>query len=103
MPAEVCLVSHCECMLGLMVYLALTPGLSLANPPYATDDPEPVDYKHWELYLPRPVEKSRCWLSVKSTTSPTLKRVSGSPCTSSAPDLMPSARPCPPLMSACRP
>jgi hypothetical protein len=21
------------------------------GPPYATDDPEPVDYKHWELYL----------------------------------------------------
>ena len=38
-------------VLGLMVHLALTPALSLAGPPYATDDPEPVDYKHWELYL----------------------------------------------------
>ena len=23
----------------------------LAGPPYLTDDPEPVDYKHWEVYL----------------------------------------------------
>lgn len=38
-------------VLGLMVYLTLTPGLSLAGPPYATDDPEPVDSRHWELYV----------------------------------------------------
>jgi hypothetical protein len=24
---------------------------SLAGPPYTTDDPEPVEYQHWELYL----------------------------------------------------
>jgi hypothetical protein len=23
----------------------------LAGPPYATDDPQPVDFRHWELYL----------------------------------------------------
>jgi hypothetical protein len=27
-----------------------SPG-SIAGPPFATDDPEPVDYKHWEFYV----------------------------------------------------
>jgi hypothetical protein len=26
-------------------------GRALAGPPYNTDDPEPVEYRHWELYL----------------------------------------------------
>ena len=30
--------------------LSLSP-LALAGPPYATDDPEPTDYKHFEIYL----------------------------------------------------
>jgi hypothetical protein len=25
--------------------------VALAGPPYTTDDPEPVEYRHWELYL----------------------------------------------------
>jgi hypothetical protein len=28
----------------------LIPGAANAGPPYRTDDPEPVDYKHWEFY-----------------------------------------------------
>ena len=28
----------------------LIPGSAIAGPPYRTDDPEPVDYKHWEFY-----------------------------------------------------
>jgi hypothetical protein len=39
-------------------FTALTFGLtlipvacSLAGPPFLTDDPEPVDYRHWEAYL----------------------------------------------------
>ena len=24
---------------------------ALAGPPYVTDDPEPVEYHHWEVYL----------------------------------------------------
>lgn len=27
------------------------PARVLAGPPYVTDDPEPVEYRHWELYL----------------------------------------------------
>jgi hypothetical protein len=26
-------------------------GYALAGPPYITDDPEPVEYRHWEFYL----------------------------------------------------
>jgi|ERR1700687_594917 hypothetical protein len=36
---------------ALMLCLVLTPEMSLAGPPYVTDDPEPVDYRHWEFYL----------------------------------------------------
>jgi hypothetical protein len=31
--------------------LALASTALLAGPPYLTDDPEPVDLKHWEVYL----------------------------------------------------
>jgi hypothetical protein len=29
----------------------LLPALALAGPPFRTDDPEPVEYQHWEIYL----------------------------------------------------
>ncbi len=29
----------------------LAPARALAGPPYTTDDPEPVELRHWELYL----------------------------------------------------
>ena len=37
----------------LMLFLALPlgPFFALAGPPFITDDPEPVEYKHWEIYL----------------------------------------------------
>ncbi len=31
--------------------LALLPLISWAGPPFETDDPEPTDYRHWEIYL----------------------------------------------------
>ncbi len=31
--------------------LALLPAIASAGPPYVTDDPEPVAYRHWEFYL----------------------------------------------------
>ena len=34
------------CLLG-----ALFAGAALAGPPFVTDDPEPVDYGHWEVYI----------------------------------------------------
>ena len=30
--------------------IALFPSAALAGPPFITDDPEPVDYEHWEFY-----------------------------------------------------
>ena len=32
------------------VALLLASGAAIAGPPYRTDDPEPVDYQHWEVY-----------------------------------------------------
>ena len=29
----------------------LVPGVTLGGPPFRTDDPEPVEYKHWEGYV----------------------------------------------------
>ena len=31
---------------------ALAPGLAWAGPPFLTDDPEPTDTGHWEIYAP---------------------------------------------------
>ncbi len=31
--------------------LVLDPMVAWAGPPFVTDDPEPVDYRHWEIYL----------------------------------------------------
>ncbi len=39
-------------IISLTVCLNLLPAMrSLAGPPFLTDDPEPVDYQHWEAYL----------------------------------------------------
>jgi len=37
---------------GAVAALGLAgPALALAGPPYTTDDPEPVEHRHWEVYL----------------------------------------------------
>ncbi len=38
-------------MRGALWMLLLVPAVAHAGPPYLTDDPEPVEYRHWELYL----------------------------------------------------
>lgn len=35
----------------LALFMALAPGAAFAGPPYDTDDPEPADYQHWEIYM----------------------------------------------------
>ena len=37
----------------LVLAIALLPGrlLAQAGPPYQTDDPDPVEYRHWEFYV----------------------------------------------------
>jgi hypothetical protein len=42
----------------LWLVQALT-GTSFAGPPFLTDDPEPVDFKHWEAYLFSTVDAMR--------------------------------------------
>lgn len=34
----------------VVVAMLLVPGVALAGPPYVTDDPEPTDTGHWEIY-----------------------------------------------------
>ncbi len=36
--------------IAAMVALGLAPGAAWAGPPYLTDDPEPTDPGHWEIY-----------------------------------------------------
>ena len=36
------------CLLGAVI---LFPVICFAGPPFLTDDPEPVDYHHWEFYI----------------------------------------------------
>ena len=38
-------------LLAVAIALAAAGPLAHAGPPYVTDDPEPVDYHHWEFYL----------------------------------------------------
>jgi len=38
-------------MKRLLLLLAAWPLCAKAGPPYTTDDPEPVEYRHWEIYL----------------------------------------------------
>ncbi len=42
--------SPCPSVLPL-VPLLVWASAALAGPPYVTDDPEPVDYQHWEFYV----------------------------------------------------
>lgn len=37
--------------IALSSIFILTASLCLAGPPFGTDDPEPVDFRHWEYYL----------------------------------------------------
>jgi len=39
-----------QCVRMAALCLALFSPPALAGPPYLTDDPEPVDYQHWEFY-----------------------------------------------------
>jgi len=36
-------------MIMILISISIQPGL--AGPPYMTDDPEPVEFRHWEYYI----------------------------------------------------
>jgi hypothetical protein len=38
-------------LVAAAVASSFAPSVALAGPPYVTDDPEPIPYHHWELYL----------------------------------------------------
>ena len=38
-------------MIAVVHQFALGGGISWAGPPFVTDDPEPVEYRHWEVYI----------------------------------------------------
>ena len=35
----------------ILICILIAPHLAWAGPPFTTDDPEPVEYQHWEVYL----------------------------------------------------
>lgn len=37
--------------------MLLVPEIEFAGPPYDTDDPEPVDFEHWELFFSFPARQ----------------------------------------------
>jgi hypothetical protein len=36
--------------IAMLCAIAIVPSSALAGPPFRTDDPEPVEYQHWEVY-----------------------------------------------------
>ncbi len=55
--------------LVVVAALVLSSAHSLAGPPFQTDDPDPVEYRHWEVYL------ATQWLRNADGTSGTLPHV----------------------------
>lgn len=35
----------------IFLFFSFQPQIAQAGPPFVTDDPEPVEYQHWEIYL----------------------------------------------------
>lgn len=40
-----------RCMLACAAILSVVSGTAMAGPPYVSDDPQPTDYQHYEIYL----------------------------------------------------
>jgi hypothetical protein len=41
-----------------LTFSIFEPSTALAGPPFRTDDPEPVEYRHWEVYLASQYERN---------------------------------------------
>ncbi len=48
--ASINLGSSCRVAAVAFWTALLIPGAAIAGPPFRTDDPEPVEYQHWEFY-----------------------------------------------------
>ncbi len=46
-------MTHIKSFVTVLLFFAaqISARIALAGPPFLTDDPEPVDYHHWEFYL----------------------------------------------------
>jgi hypothetical protein len=42
---------HIRLISFILLFVATSPVTTFAGPPFLTDDPEPVPFKHWEFYL----------------------------------------------------
>jgi len=51
MRSALCLKATALFSLSVFVLVAILVPKAFAGPPYITDDPEPVEYWHWEIYL----------------------------------------------------
>jgi hypothetical protein len=38
-------------LLGVAIWILISAQVAWAGPLFATDDPEPVDYRQWEVYI----------------------------------------------------
>jgi hypothetical protein len=50
--------------IGLVVILSLKVTLIFSAPPFITDDPDPVEYQHWQFYLFSTLDKSDMYRQV---------------------------------------
>src|ERR1039458_110429 len=50
-------------LLAVVVVLLSLPVIAFAGPPYITDDPEPVEYQHWEVYPSLFTKQPGAWTS----------------------------------------
>jgi hypothetical protein len=57
-------------LLFAVMLLALSAPFNVfAGPPYVTDDPEPVEYQHWEVYVASMFTKQPdAWTSTAPTS-----------------------------------
>lgn len=73
MPLTTCLTSIRKLAFAaatLLVLAASVPSTSWGGPPFLTDDPEPVEHRHWEVYLATLYANSR---DATSGTAPHLE------------------------------
>lgn len=50
-PSPRFILRHAKLLAFIVVaFVALGTARALAGPPFVTDDPEPTDYRHWEIY-----------------------------------------------------
>jgi len=45
------MVRQANLLSRIAAVILILPALALAGPPFVTDDPEPVDLRHWEIYV----------------------------------------------------